>query len=71
MRMVIPRGKLFRVEGPSEWKAIPSGDYRRLTARYPDVKANYFDVKFRDSRGRQGQKDTPVKQRPKLWGHFM
>ena len=35
--MVIPRGKLFRVEGSSEWKAIPSGDYRRHIARYPDV----------------------------------
>ncbi len=35
-------------------------DFRRLTARDPDVKANCFDVKFRDSRGRRGQKDTPV-----------
>ena len=35
-------------------------DFRRITARYPDVKANCFDVKFRDSRGRRGQKETPV-----------
>ena len=26
-------------------------DFRRLTTRYPDVKAKCFDVKFRDSRG--------------------
>ena len=37
-----------------------SEDLRRLTTRYPDVKANCFDVKFRDSRGRRGQKDTLV-----------
>ena len=35
-------------------------DLRRLTARHPDVKANCFNVKFRDSRGRRGQKDTLV-----------
>ena len=35
-------------------------DFRRLTVRYPDVKANCFDVKFPDSRGRRGQKATPV-----------
>ena len=35
-------------------------DFRRLTTRYPDVKAKCFDVKFRDSRGRRGQKETPV-----------
>ena len=35
-------------------------DLRRLTARHPDAKANCFDVKFRDSRGRCGQKDTLV-----------
>ena len=35
-------------------------DLRRIVARDPDVKANCFDIKFRDSRGRRGQKDTPV-----------
>jgi hypothetical protein len=33
-------------------------DLRRLAARHPDIKANCFNVKFRDSRGRRGQKDT-------------
>ena len=31
---------------------------RRLIERYPDVKANCFDVKFPDARGRRGQKAT-------------
>ena len=31
---------------------------RRLIERYPDVKANCFDVKFPDARGRKGQKGT-------------
>ena len=31
---------------------------RRLIERYPDVKANCFDVKFPDARGRKGQKAT-------------
>ena len=38
-------------------------DFRRLTVRYPDVKANCFDVHFRDSRGWQDQKETPVMDR--------
>ena len=51
MRMVIPRGKLFRVEGSSEWKAIPSGDYRRHTARYPDVNQGPMGPLGRDPKG--------------------
>ena len=35
-------------------------DFRRLTTRCPDAKTKCFDVKFRDSRGRRGQKETPV-----------
>ena len=35
-------------------------DFRRRAARYPDVKANCIDVEFKDSRGKRGQKDTPV-----------
>ncbi len=31
-----------------------------MTERYPDVSANCTDVKFPDSRGRRGQRDTPV-----------
>ena len=32
---------------------------RRLVAQYPDVDSNCVHVKFPDSRGRKGQKDTP------------
>jgi hypothetical protein len=35
-------------------------DLRRLAARHPDINANCVNVKFRDSRGRHGQKDTLV-----------
>ena len=34
--------------------------FRRLVAQYSDVDAHCTLVKFPDSRGRKGQKDTPV-----------
>ncbi len=34
-------------------------DLRRLAARHPDVKANCFDVKFRDYRAPSGQDAQP------------
>ena len=33
---------------------------RRLVAQYPDVDSHCVHVKFPDSRGRRGQKDTPA-----------
>ena len=35
-------------------------DFRRVLEQYPDVGTNCSYVKFPDSRGRKGQKDTPV-----------
>ena len=35
-------------------------DFRRISERYPDVSAKCTDVKFRDSRGRKGQRNSPA-----------
>ena len=35
-------------------------DFRRMSERYPDVSAKCTDVKFRDSRGRKGQRKSPA-----------
>ena len=35
-------------------------DFRRMSERYPDVSSKCTDVKFQDSRGRRGQRNTPV-----------
>ena len=35
-------------------------DLRRLSERYPDVGPNWPHVKFADSKGRKGQRGTPV-----------
>ena len=36
-------------------------DFRRMSERYPDVSAKCTDVKFVDSRGRRGQRNTKAK----------
>ena len=46
------------VTGKSEDAAAQ--DFRRMCERHPDVNAFCTDVKFPDSRGRRGQKATPV-----------
>ena len=35
-------------------------DFRRVPEKYPDVSAKCTDVKFRDSRGRKGQRNSPA-----------